>query len=168
MFINKLSKGRVMSNSGLTLIEVLVTITILAILASAVIPLSKMTVKRSKEVELKRNLRMIRTALDEYKKTMDKMTIAKNVSDSGYPATLQDLVDGIDDTTNPAFTKKIKFLRRIPKDPMSRDEYASPEDTWDTRAYDDDPGDFSGGADVFDIRSKSSFTGLNGVPYSKW
>lgn len=168
MFVNKHLKGRVNSNSGLTLIEVLVTITILAILASAVIPLSKMTVKRTKEVELKRSLRLIRTALDEYKKTMDKLTLAKDASSSGYPETLMDLVEGIEDTSKAGVSRQIKFLRRIPKDPMSRDEYAAPEETWEIRSYDSDPDDFGGGDDVFDIRSKSYLTGLNGIPYSEW
>jgi general secretion pathway protein G len=101
-------------HKGVTLIELLITVTILAILASIILPLSQMTVKRQKELELRRNLRIIRTAIDEYKRAWDEGRIIKKVGESGYPPDLAILVEGVDDAKNPESGKRIRFLRKVP------------------------------------------------------
>lgn len=157
-----------MENKGVSLIELLVTITILAILASIVIPFTQMTVKREKEVELRRNLRTIRTALDAYKHAWDDGKIIKLAGESGYPPDLLILVDGVEDATSPEFGKKLKFLRRIPRDPMDPDRTSSAEETWGLRSYDSDADSPREGDDVFDVRSNSEEIALDGTAYSSW
>lgn len=159
-----------MDQRGLTLIEVLVTITILALLASLVVPLSELTVKRQKEVELKRNLRVIRLALDNYKKAWDEGKIEKKVGESGYPPDLEVLVEGVTDVKNIKGDVVLKFLRKIPKDPTYDDPYSDtdPIDTWGLRSYDSDFDSPSEGDDVFDIYSLSVSTAIDGSKYSDW
>ena len=159
-----------MNEKGLTLIEVLVTVSILAILASIALPMAELTFKRQKEVELKRNLRMIRTAIDGYKKAWDEGKIEKKVGDSGYPPDLEVLVEGIKDIKDIKGEKVMKFLRRIPKDPMYDDPYGDtdPEDTWGLRSYDSPYNDPSEGEDVFDVYSTSDDEAINGTKYRDW
>lgn len=157
-----------MRQKGFTLIEVLITITILAILASAVIPLSQMSVKRNKELELRNNLRTIRRGIDEYKRAWDEGRIRKTVGESGYPPGLKTLVDGIDDAKSPQAGKKIRFLRRIPGDPLSKDTALPPEKTWGLRSYQSGPDDPEEGDDVFDVYSKNEDIAIDGTPYRSW
>lgn len=146
---------------GLTLIELLVVMTVLSVLALAIMPLSQMAVKRTKEVELRRSLREIRTAIDEYKKAVDEGKIAKEAGDSGYPETLEVLTEGVD--LGGPIAMKRKFLRRIPRDPMVKDG------EWGLRSYADDPeSTVWGGEDVYDIYSRSEETALDGTKYSVW
>ena len=105
--------------AGVTLIELIVAMGILTILVSGILPLSYMTYKRSKEIELRQNLRVIRNAIDDYKKMVDDGRIAMELDGTGYPATLEILVEGVD--SNDPDPIKYKFLRRIPKDPMTED-----------------------------------------------
>ena len=154
--------------AGLTLIELLVAMTILAILASVVLPLSRVSIKRAKEIELRRNLRIIRNALDDYKRAWDEGRIEKMVGDSGYPKSLKELVDGVNDIKSPIPGRKIKFLRRIPRDPFYPDPTVPAEQTWGLRAYDSDPDNPREGADVFDVYSKSDEIALDGTPYKTW
>jgi len=122
----------------------MVTMAILAILATAVMPLTQITYKRSKEIELRRNLRIIRNALDEYKRLSDEGKIPKNAMASGYPENLEILVTGVDLQGPIPF--KQKFMRRIPKDPLTEDG------EWGLRSYSDEPDSYSwGGQDVYDI-----------------
>jgi len=149
------------NNSGFTLIELIVTMAIMAILATAIMPLSRVTYKRSKEIELKQNLRIIREAVDEYKRLVDGKKISKQALSSGYPESLEILVKGVD-LQGPVPAKQ-KFLRRIPRDPMTEDG------EWGLRAYADEPdSDIWGGQDVYDVYSKSDETALDGSLYRDW
>lgn len=146
---------------GVTLLELIITMAILSVLAAGILPLSKMTYKRTKEIELRRNLRVIRNAIDSYKQKVDDGEIAVDASSSGYPETLELLVQGVNSKTK--IDKKIKFLRRIPKDTMTDDGQ------WGLRSYDDEYDSESwGGQDVYDIYSKSEKKGIDGTFYKEW
>jgi general secretion pathway protein G len=152
---------RLSESSGVTLIELMVTMVILSILASTVLPLSQVTRKRSQEIELRQNLRVIREAVDAYKKLVDEGKIPKKAGASGYPETLEVLVKGVD-LVGPVPVKE-KFLRRIPKDPMTEDG------EWGLRSYSDEPdSEIWGGQDVYDVYSKSDEVALDGTPYKEW
>lgn len=152
---------------GLTLIELIIVVTIVAILASAVVPLASVSRKRAKELELRNSLRTIRTAIDNYKKAYDDKKMMQEIDRSGYPESLNELVEGVQDVKDPE-GKMMYFLRRIPRDPMNPNEFLAPEETWEIRSYEGDPDDFSGGEDVYDIRSSSNETALDGTLYSEW
>jgi len=148
-------------SSGVTLIELIVAMGILTILVSGILPLSYMTYKRSKEIELRQNLRLIRTAIDDYKKMVDDGRIALKLDSSGYPESLEVLVEGVD--SNDPDPIKLKFLRRIPRDPMTEDG------EWGLRSYADDPdSDIWGGQDVYDVYSQSDEQALDGTDYRDW
>lgn len=153
---------------GFTLVELLVTVTILVILASIVMPLTQMSVKRSKEMELRQSLRIIRAAIDDYKKACDNEWMKKSVDMSCYPPSLEVLVDGVEDTRSAQGGKKIRFLRKVPGDPMNDDKTLKPEETWGLRSYQSDPDDPREGEDVFDAFSKSEETAIDGTPYKSW
>lgn len=147
--------------SGVTLIELMATLAIISILATGIMPLSRIVYKRSREIQLKNNLRVIRTAIDDYKKLVDDNLISVDRDATGYPETLELLVDGVELKG----VKKIrkKFLRRIPKDPMTEDGQ------WGLRAYADSPDSTMwGGQDVYDIYSQSDKTALDGSHYRDW
>jgi len=152
--------------SAFTLIEMLVTLTILAILAAAVLPLAKNTVKREKEIELRRNLRIIREAIDAYKKLADEKKLTVESESEGYPPDLETLVNGVKVQVieeGKETIRIVKFLRRIPKDPMT-DSY-----DWGLRSYQDDSdSNVWGGENVYDVYTKSPGTALDGTKYSKW
>jgi general secretion pathway protein G len=112
-------------------------------------------------------LREIRKGIDAYKQAFDDGRMTKTVDESGYPPSLKVLVDGVSDTKS-ADKRKIYFLRRIPRDPMSSDANSSPEETWGLRSYESDADNPSEGRDVFDVYSKSAGVGLNRVPYKQW
>ncbi len=157
-------------NKGFTLIELIVTVTIVAVLASAVMPMLKMTVQRSKENELRANLRQIRVAIDAYKKAADDGRIKKQIDASGYPPNLEVLVNGVIDEKD-VNKSTLKFLRRIPLDPMTPVENADIEDlpnNWGLRSYASDAAKPVAGDDVYDVYSQSQQIGINGVPYAKW
>lgn len=153
---------------GVTLIELIITMLILGVLASAVMPLGRVAAKRVKEFELKRNLRMIRTAIDDYKKAYDEGRIRHELGGNGYPKSLSVLVEGVDDIKSPKSGAKIRFLRRIPRDPMNQDKTIEPEKSWGLRSYDSEPNEPKEGDDVYDVYSKSEGTGLDGTPYKEW
>lgn len=162
--------GMLTRRRGVTLVELVVTISILAILASVVMPMAQMTARRTKELELRRNLRTIRTAIDEFNKhyedALQKKKIPVVANRSGYPPTLQDLVDGYDfgELTPP----KRKFLRRIPRDPFNPPKDKE-EPTWGLRSYSDKPDSTSwGGEDVYDVYSFSEGTAIDGTKYKEW
>ena len=148
-------------DSGLSLLEVLVCITVLLVLAGAVMPVAKTTLKRQKELELRRDLRMIREAIDLYKEYSDKGLIEKEGLDSeGYPPDLETLVEGVPQVGS---TKKLKFLRRIPIDPFTH------RDEWGLRSYQDDFDSKSWGRqNVYDIYTEYSGTALDGSRYEDW
>lgn len=151
---------------GFTLIEVVVTVAIVAILTSVAVPLTQLAAQRSKEQELRSALRQLREAIDAYKQASDDGKIAKTVDQSGYPPSLEVLVEGVADARDPK-KRKLYFLRRIPRDPM----YAGMESnagSWGQRSYASSAEDPRVGADVYDVYSQSGGNGLNGVPYREW
>jgi len=150
---------------GFTLIEMLVTTAILAILAAAIMPLAKVAIKREKEIELRRNLRLIRETIDAYKKLADEKKIMVEEDTEGYPPDLETLVKGVEiqEKGEKSETKIVKFLRRIPKDPMTNSF------DWGLRSYQDDPdSDIWGEENVYDVYTKSLATGLDGTKYRDW
>jgi general secretion pathway protein G len=153
---------------GFTLIELIVTLAIVGLLAAAVLPSAKLAWQREHEAELRTALRTLRTAIDDYKVAADTGRIKREADGSGYPPDLQVLVDGVDDQRSPVPGTKVYFLRRIPRDPFAADPTLAPADTWGLRSYASPPDDPQPGDDVFDVYSKSSRTGLNGVPYREW
>jgi general secretion pathway protein G len=161
--------GRRQQHAGFTLIELVITVGIVALLASAVLPAAHLMFQRQRESELRDALRTLRTAIDDYKKASDSGRIKMSADKtSGYPPDLQTLVDGVDDASSPKEGVKIYFLRRIPRDPFWPDPQASAADTWGLRSYSSPPDDPQPGDDVYDVYSKSSQTGLNGLPYHDW
>jgi general secretion pathway protein G len=155
-------------NGGFTLIELVITIAIVALLATAVVPSAQLMYQREREVELRQALRTIRTALDAYKRAGDTGRIKKEAGKSGYPPDLQTLVDGVEDASSPKEGVKIYFLRRVPRDPFWPDSTTAPAETWGLRAYASPPDDPQPGEDVFDVHSRSPRNGLNEVPYRDW
>lgn len=151
---------------GFTLIEMMITVAIVAILASAILPLSQIALQRGKESELRSALREIRTALDAYKQAADEGRIERAADASGYPPDLSALVDGVRDIKQPD-GRMIYFLRRLPKDPFAPD-FLGADESWNKRCYESPPDAPYAGDDVFDVASKSEVTGLNGIPYSEW
>lgn len=152
---------------GFTLIEMMVTLAIISILATLVVPVAQISVQRSKEQELRLALREIRNAIDAYKRASDEGRLPRDSNANGYPASLQILVDGIGDDKDPN-RQKIRFLRRLPRDPMYPDSAAEPAQTWGLRSYASDAGDPKEGTDVYDVYSRSPQTGLNSIPYKVW
>jgi general secretion pathway protein G len=151
---------------GFTLIELVITVAIVAILASAVLPLNELVVQRAKEQDLRRALREIRTAIDAYKQASDEGRIPKRVGESGYPKSLQDLVQGVEDEKSPK-KERIYFLRRLPRDPFAPNELSAVE-SWGKRAYASPPDDPREGEDVFDVFTRVEGKGINGRPYREW
>jgi general secretion pathway protein G len=150
---------------GYTFIELLVVATILLILASAAMPLTRVTIQRTKEAELRRVLREMRTAIDKFKDAVDAGLISNldlRAGSEGYPPNLETLVEGVT-VANDASGRKLKFLRRIPIDPLTG------EAEWGMRAYQDRPDARSwGGQNVFDVYSLAEGTGLDGTKYRDW
>ncbi|QTP14279.1 type II secretion system protein [Serratia symbiotica] len=152
---------------GFTLVEMMVTLTLLACLSAAALPLVEKYGQRQKEEELRVALRQIREALDRYHQASVGGNIEKLIDASGYPKDLPLLVEGVADKKSPN-KSKIYFLRRIPRDPMCDCASTSDAETWRIRSSTAAPNDFSGGKDVYDIASSSTAIGLNGVPYAQW
>jgi general secretion pathway protein G len=147
--------------AGYTLVELVVVCALLGILASMVLPATRFTQKRLKESELRAALRSLRNAVDEYKRYSDAGLIPIDLGTDGYPKDLEVLVEGVDLVGQ--VDKTVKFLRRIPVDPMTGEE------EWGLRSYQDDFDSTSwGGEDVYDVYSLSQGVGLNGVPYAQW
>ena len=153
---------------GFTLIELVVTVAIVALLATAIVPSARLVYQREREVELRSALRTIRTAIDAYKRAVDTGHIKKELDKSGYPPDLQVLVDGVDDARSAKDGVKIYFLRQIPRDPFWPDTSVPAAESWGMRSYASAPDDPQPGDDVFDVYSRSSLTGLNGVPLREW
>jgi len=144
--------------SGLTLVELIVTIAIIAILATAALPIARFQVKRAKERELRRDLWEMRDAIDRYKDAADRGGIQIKIDTLGYPPDLETLVDGVN-----VQDKKVRFLRRIPIDPMTG------QAEWGLRSnQDDSDSDSWGGQNVFDVHSKSQGTAIDGTKYDTW
>ena len=146
------------NDRGFTLMELIVATAILVILTSLAIPMARVGIKRERERELRHDLWEMRDAIDRYKDAADRGAFQIKVGSEGYPPDLQTLVDGID-----SGGKKLRFLRRIPIDPMTGNT------EWGTRSLQDDPdSDSSNGDNVFDVYTKSAGTGLDGTEYKSW
>jgi len=152
---------------GFTLIELVITVAIVAILASVAMPLNELVLQRAKEQDLRRSLREIREAIDTYKQASDDGRIQKKVGESGYPRRLEELVAGVEDQKS-AKKEKIYFLRRLPRDPLASDSSLGAADTWGKRSYASAPDEPRDGEDVFDVFSLSTAIGINGRPYREW
>lgn len=152
---------------GFTLIELVITVAIVGLLAGIAVPVLELAMQRNREQELRLVLREMRTALDAYKQAYDAGRMVRIVGASGYPPTLRILVEGVPDALDPS-KRKIHFLRRIPRDPMSLDQALAPEQTWGLRSYQSEADAPQEGEDVFDVYSLAPGNGLNGVPYRQW
>ncbi len=145
----------------MTLLELIIATSILLVLASAALPTARVTIKRQKEVELRRALREMRTAVDRYKDASDRNLIQVKLGTEGYPPDLETLANPVNLSGGPE--RRIRFLRRIPIDPMTR------KADWGLRSVQDDPTSTSwGGQNVFDVYSRSIGTGLDGTKYADW
>ena len=152
---------------GFTLVELVITVAIVGLIATAAFPLAEMTSRRAKEHELRLALREIRDAIDRYKAAADQGRILLEVGQSGYPPNLDVLVDGVDDARSPESTP-IFFLRRMPRDPFFPDASTPASATWGLRSYESPPDDPRPGDDVFDVYSLSNRVSITGVPYRDW
>ena len=151
---------------GLTILELVIAMAIMAVLATVVMPMAEVAATRSKEIELRRSLRQVRSAIDDYKADFDRAVAEKkiiaSINQTGYPESLEILVTG--DDWKGLYPYKRKYLRRLPKDPF--DEY---DEGWGMRSYKDDPDStFYGGDDVYDVFSQSLRFALDGSPYNTW
>jgi len=160
-------RAQAVAAQGFTLIELVITVAIVALLASVALPVSELAVQRTKEQELRRTLRQIRDAIDMYKQASDEGRIRKSIGDSGYPKKLEELAEGADDQKSPK-KEKIYFLRRVPRDPFNADPTLSAAATWGKRSYASPPDDPKEGDDVFDFFSLAQGKGINGQPYRDW
>ena len=146
------------SERGLTLVELIVTCFILAILATAAVPIARFQIKRQNERQLRYDLWQMREAIDRYKDAADRGAFQTKVDSQNYPPDLETLVKGMD-----VQGKKLRFLRKIPIDPMTG------QTEWGTRSMQDDPeSGTAGGQNVFDVFSKSTGTALDGTKYATW
>ena len=156
-----------MKSRGFTLIELVITLAIVGLLATAAMPLAQLVSKREKEAELRTALRDIRGALDAYKTAAQAGHVKLELGASGYPPDLKSLYAGVEDALNPDH-KNMYFMRRIPRDPFFPDTTAAAEETWGLRSYKSPPTDPQPGDDVYDVYSLSNAKGLNGVAYRDW
>ena len=152
---------------GFTLMELLVTLAILGVLASLVLPVAQVTVQRGKENELRTSLRDIRQAIDAYKRAYDEGRIRREIDSTGYPRTLEMLVEGVEDQRDPRH-KKLFFLRRLPRDPFAPHAELPAMDTWGKRCNASEASEPEEGADVYDVYSLSGKRGLNNIAYKEW
>lgn len=157
---------KIIRSKGFSLIELMAVLVILSILAATAMPTAQLVAKRSKEQELRHDLRQMRDAIDAYKRAWDEGRITRKVGETGYPPTLDILAKGVEDIRDPKKTK-IFFLRRIPTDPMAPKGLVEAE-SWKTRNYLSPPDEPKSGEDVYDVISRSEDVGLNGIPYKKW
>jgi len=156
-------KSRRAGQAGMTLLELIIACTILLILSSAALPIARFTIVRERERELRHDLRDMRNAIDRYKDYADRGMLRTEVGSEGYPPDLDTLVKGVALGGAGASGKNVRFLRRVPVDPMTG------QADWGMRSIQDDPDSQSwGGKNVFDVYSKSQATALDGTKYTDW
>ena len=156
-----------MKERGFTFIELMITLAIMATLATVAVPMAQVALQRAKEQQLRSALIEIREAIDTYKRASDNGRIKLSLGASGYPKKLEELVEGVPDQRSPS-KQNIYFLRRLPRDPFQPREEGSAADSWSKRAYTSPPDNPSEGEDVFDVASRLTKAGLNGVPLNQW
>lgn len=169
-----MTKTSVERRAGLSLVELIMTLSILSILAALILPSAQLMAKRTREVELRRNLRVLRNAIDDYKKTYDKaanegvngVKMMTSINKSGYPESFDKLIEG--DTFGGVYTVKKRFLRRVPCDPFSRDKQVTCDKSWGVRAYSDKECSDKLGDDIYDVCSMSEETAIDGTKYKDW
>lgn len=159
--------ARAAPGGGFTLIELLVALAIMGLLGTLVVPVAQIAVQRRQEQDLRRALRELRQGIDAYKRATDEGRVTRASDASGYPKSLELLVEGVPDQRDPKHGK-IFFLRRVPRDPFNPDTTLSDSLTWGQRSYASEADDPQAGADVYDVYSISNRIGLNDVPYRKW
>jgi len=155
------------SAHGFTLVELVITVAIVGVLVSLAMPVKETIVKREQEQGLRAALREIRSGLDAYKRAVDEGKVKVEVGSSGYPKSLDDLVNGIEDISSPD-RRKIFFLRRLPSDPMNTDASLPAARTWGKRSYASSAEEPRDEGDVFDVYSLASGRGMNGITYRNW
>jgi general secretion pathway protein G len=156
-----------MKSAGFTLIELVVTVMIVAILAAGAVPIAQLTIQRNQEAELRQALRQIREAIDLYKKAVDEGKVKKTLDQTGYPPSLEVLEQGVIDQKDTK-GKVIKFIRKIPRDPMNKESELKPAETWAKRSYASDVNNPSEGEDVYDVYSLSTNKAIDGTMYNSW
>jgi general secretion pathway protein G len=160
-------RRRIRSPGGFTLIELVITVAIVSLLATAAFPVSELVVQRAKESELRRSLHQIRDAIDAYKLAWDEGRVKKGIDESGYPKSLEQLAEGVENEKSPK-REKLYFLRRVPRDPFNPDTAISAAASWGKRSYASEPDEPREGADVFDVFSRAPGKGSDGRPYRDW
>jgi general secretion pathway protein G len=153
---------------GFSLIELMITMAILALLASVALPFAQLVEQRHKETQLREALRQIRNAIDAYKQSVKDGRIEATADESGYPPDLDTLWQGVTDRTSLETGRKLYFLRRLPRDPFYPEASSSAAETWGLRSYESPADAPAEGRDVFDVYSLSTQSGLNGRPYREW
>jgi len=150
---------RIRGQKGFTLAELVMVVALIAVLSTIALPVAKFTVKRRKEAELRLALRQVRTAIDEYKRLSDQGLIPVKLGGEGYPEELEELVEGVEIVGQ---VTKRKFLRRLPVDPMTKDEWVlrSYQDSWDSTSW--------GGENIYDLHTSSEGVAIDGTKYSDW
>jgi general secretion pathway protein G len=161
--------------SGFTFVELAISLALVGLIAMVSLPLYEVTSTRSKETELRHALQTIRAGLDAYKAAVDAGTLTKTAGESGYPPTLDTLTESLEVATKPDAglkasdaPQRLVILRQLPRDPFSTDPEMPAAQTWTTRSYGSRADDPQPGADVFDVSSTSTRTGLDGRPYNTW
>jgi general secretion pathway protein G len=157
-----------MRGRGFTLIELVITLAIIALLTTAAFPLAHLLAQREKEADLRSALREIRNGLDAYRLSAQTGHIKLELGASGYPPDLKSLYAGVEDQSNPQGGVQLYFLRRIPRDPFFPDGSVPAEESWGLRSYKSPPDEPQPGEDVYDVYSLAKGTGLNGVRYRDW
>lgn len=152
---------------GFTLVEMIAVVAIVGLLAAAGRPLVELAARRARESELRHDLRMLREAIDAYKRASDEGRVARAADASGYPPSLDALVEGVPDARSPDGTRRIYFLRRMPRDPFG-DPALPAAQTWALRSHDSPPDAPRPGRDVFDVSSRSERRAVDGSAYSEW
>ena len=150
-----------------TLIELIVTLAIMAVLVTVAVPLMQVSLQRERERDLRSAMTTIRDGIDAYKRASDQGRIPVRVGESGYPVALNQLVEGVVDQRSPS-RQKIYFLRRLPQDPMVDPAQQTGDTNWGLRSYISPADAPAEGVDIFDVFSRSNKVGLNGVPYREW
>jgi general secretion pathway protein G len=152
---------------GFTLMELVVTLALLGLLAMLATPLAELSVQRAREQDLREGLREIRSALDRYRSAAELGLIERKLGESGYPPDLETLVAGVPNIKSPT-RETLYFLRRVPRDPFAAPDIQPASATWGLRSYASSSQSPSAGADVFDVYTRSTGVGMNGLPYQDW